>query len=237
MIVAVIPARGGSKRIPRKNIRDFAGKPIIAWPIEAALKSGLFDEVIVSTDDTEIADIAKAAGALVPFMRPAALADDHAGTTAVMSHAIEHYRASGQPLEAACCIYATAPTVAAEDLREGLDRLLNGSWSFVFSATDFAAPIYRAFTLESSGSARMLWPEHFISRSQDLPTALHDAAQFYWGTAEAWTSAAPIFGPTGHPMHIARWKVQDIDTPDDWIRAEAIFRAMQSQRNVEGSRA
>lgn len=226
MKFAVIPARGGSKRIPRKNIRPFCGRPMIAWAIDAARASGLFDTVIVSTDDKEIAETAREAGAEVPFMRPAELADDHAGTIPVVAHAASWAQQQGWPVEAVCCIYPTAPMISPDDLAEGLKLLDRGTHDFVFSATDYASPVFRAFLQTENGGVEMLFPEHFGSRSQDLPRALHDAAQFYWGRPEAWLTAKTLFGPRSAALLVPRWRVQDIDTPDDWVRAEALFQAL-----------
>lgn len=226
MKLAVIPARGGSKRIPRKNIRPFRGRPMIAWSIEAAKTSGLFDRIVVSTDDAEIASAAIAAGAEAPFTRPAALADDHAGTTAVIAHATEWAQRQGWQPGAVCCIYATAPFVRAEDLRRGLEALDSGPWSFAFSATEYAAPVFRAFRRHDDGHVEMFFPEHFPTRSQDLPAAWHDAAQFYWGRAEAWLEGRPLFGPQSFAVPVPRWRVQDIDSEEDWARAELIAPAV-----------
>jgi pseudaminic acid cytidylyltransferase len=228
MRLAVIPARGGSKRIPRKNIKPFVGKPIIAWSIAAALQSGCFDRVVVSTDDEEIAAVARACGAEVPFMRPAALADDHAGTLAVMRHAVDACavdRATGR----ACCIYATAPFLLAEDLRRGLEILEQSGADYAFSVTSFAFPIQRALRMTPQGRVEMFNPEHFATRSQDLEEAWHDAGQFYWGRAAAWLDEAPLFGPGSAPVMLPRHRVQDIDTPEDWLRAEWLFRAMRAE--------
>lgn len=226
MNIAVIPARGGSKRIPRKNIRPFCGKPIIAWPIDAARASGLFDHVIVSTDDPDIAETARGLGAEAPFERPAELADDHAGTIPVIAHATGWARDQGWPVDAVCCIYPTAPMIAPDDLAEGLRLLGEGTHDFVLTATDYASPIFRAFRQTEDGGLAMVFSEHFDTRSQDLPRALHDAAQFYWGRPDAWLTARTLFGPRTTALLIPRWRVQDIDTPDDWTRAEALFRAL-----------
>ncbi len=222
MKLAVIPARGGSKRIPRKNIREFCGKPIIAYSIEAALASNLFDHVIVSTDDDEIASIARKYGAETPFMRPAELADDYAGTTEVIGHAIAWMQQQGWELEHVCCIYATAALLQEDDLKRGMDAMESGQWSFAFSVTEFASSIFRSFVQSPEGGVEMLFPERYDTRSQDLPTALHDAAQFYWGTPQAWLNGEQIFGDHSFPVYIPRWRVQDIDTEDDWRRAEII---------------
>jgi N-acylneuraminate cytidylyltransferase len=226
MNIAIIPARGGSKRIPRKNIRPFCGKPIIAWPIDAARASGLFDHVIVSTDDPDIAETARGLGAEAPFERPAELADDHAGTIPVIAHATGWARDQGWPVDAVCCIYPTAPMIAPDDLAEGLRLLGEGTHDFVLTATDYASPIFRAFRQAEDGGLAMVFPQHFDTRSQDLPRALHDAAQFYWGRPDAWLTARTLFGPRTTALLIPRWRVQDIDTPDDWTRAEALFRAL-----------
>ncbi|MDD5299045.1 MAG: pseudaminic acid cytidylyltransferase [Gallionella sp.] len=231
MKIAVIPARGGSKRIPRKNIKDFCGKPMIAWSIEAAKASGLFGHIIVSTDDTEIAAVSKQWGAEVPFMRPAELSDDHTDTTKVIAHAAKWALDQGWPVTAVCCIYATAPFVQVDDLKRGLAALESGDWAYAFAATDFAAPIFRAFKLNDDGGIEMFFPEHFLTRSQDLPTALHDAGQFYWGVPAAWIEGKRIFNHHSAPVIIPRWRVQDIDTEDDWIRAELIFNQLEGLKS------
>ncbi len=229
MKIAIIPARGGSKRIPRKNIRLFCGKPMIAWSIEAALQSACFDHVVVSTDDAEIAEAARQYGATVPFMRPVELSDDHTGTIPVIRHAIEWFSRQGQSIAQACCLYATAPFVSADDLRCGLDILQGNDCDYAFSATSYAFPIQRAIRLTEQGRVTMFNPEHFNTRSQDLDEAYHDAGQFYWGRAEAWLHGKMIFSPDSLPVLLPRHRVQDIDTPEDWVRAEWLFKAMQAQ--------
>jgi len=220
MNIAIIPARGGSKRIPRKNIRPFNGHPIIYWSIKAARECALFDHIIVSTDDIEIAEISQQCGAEVPFIRPAELADDYSTTGEVMAHAIRWTKQQGWNLSTACCIYATAPFIRSMDLVAGLEKLQAGNWSYVFTATEFAAPIFRAFHMEQTGGLAMFFPEHYKSRSQDLPAALHDAAQFYWGTPDAWLEEKPLFAAHSSIITIPRWRSIDIDTEDDWRRAE-----------------
>jgi N-acylneuraminate cytidylyltransferase len=222
MKIAVIPARGGSKRIPRKNIKMFCGKPMIAWSIEAAKASGLFERIIVSTDDAEIAEVARQWGAEVPFVRPAELSDDYAATTEVIAHAAQWVLDQGSNVEAVCCIYATAPFIRADDLERGWDALNSGDWDYAFSVTDFAAPIFRSFKQTAEGGIEMFFPEYFSTRSQDLPTALHDAGQFYWGRPSAWLEGKRIFDRGSRPVVIPRWRVQDIDTQDDWDRAEIL---------------
>lgn len=228
MRLAVIPARGGSKRIPRKNIKPFCGKPMIAWSIEAALQSGCFDQVVVSTDDTEIAGVARQYGAQVPFVRPADLSDDHAGTTVVVAHATDWFRQSGIQPAQVCCLYATAPFVTVADIRRGLDCLDESGSDFAFSVTSFPFPIQRAIRINSRGRVEMFQPAHFNTRSQDLEEAYHDAGQFYWGQANAWLEQRPIFGSASVPILLPRHRVQDIDTPEDWERAEWMFKALQA---------
>jgi N-acylneuraminate cytidylyltransferase len=224
--LAVIPARGGSKRIPRKNIREFCGKPIIAWSIEAALEAGCFDRVLVSTDDAEIAAVARDHGAETPFTRPAELSDDHTPTIPVIAHAIRWQEAQGDAVEAACCIYATAPFCRAEDLRQGWRLLAADELDYVFPVVGYGFPIQRALRVTSDGRAEMFQPEHFAARSQDLEPAYHDAGQWYWGTREAWLGGRAIFSPASRVVLLPPGRVQDIDTLDDWHEAELKFRAL-----------
>lgn len=232
MKLAVIPARGESKRIPRKNIRPFRGKPMIAWSIEAARNSNVFDRIMVSTDDPEIAEVARDWGADVPFMRPTSLSDDYAGTTAVMAHAVAFAGRQGvdfaDPASAVCCIYATAPMLRPFDIAEGLQRLQSGAYAYVFSACEYASPIFRSFRLTERG-VEMFFPEKFAVRSQDLPVALHDAGQFYWGLPSAWLEETVIFAPHSSALVIPPWRVQDIDNQDDWKRAELMHEALEAR--------
>ena len=224
--VAVFPARGGSKRIPRKNVKLFMGKPIIHWSISAALTSGLFDKVLVSTDDAEIAQVAQEAGAEAPFVRPAELANDHATTTAVMSHALLWLQANEVQVDYACCIYPTAPLLDAGDLVSSFDQLEQARCAYVFSVSEFSAPIQRSFEIDTHGKVNMFFPDQFPVRSQDLPKAYHDAAQFYWGTADAWINEQQIFAPHSRAYPLPGWRVQDIDTPEDWKKAEILARGL-----------
>ncbi|PWR24046.1 pseudaminic acid cytidylyltransferase [Zavarzinia compransoris] len=230
MRLAVIPARGGSKRIPRKNIKPFAGKPMIAWTIGALQAAGCFDEIAVSTDDDEIAAVARDCGASVPFRRPAALADDHAGTIPVIGHAVEWYRAAGRAPGLVCCAYATAPFLRPADILRGYELLAaaGDALDYAFSVTSYGFPIQRALRLLGDGTVAMFAPEHFSTRSQDLEEAFHDAGQFYWGRAAAWAEGRVIFSPRARPVVLPRHRVQDIDTPDDWTRAELMFAALQA---------
>lgn len=234
MKIGIIPARGGSKRIPRKNIKPFCGKPMIAWSIEAALQSGCFDQIVVSTDDVEIAEVARQHGAQVPFMRPTELADDHTDTTAVIAHAINWFAAHGQMPEQVCCLYATAPFVSPDDLRIGLSILTETACDYAFSVTSYVFPIQRAIRITETGRVEMFNPVYFNTRSQDLEEAFHDAGQFYWGRAQAWLQNKVIFGPTSALIKIPRHRVQDIDTSEDWVRAEWLFKSMnQTKGNTQ----
>lgn len=229
MKIAVIPARGGSKRIPRKNIRNFLGKPIIAYSIDAALKSGLFERVIVSTDDFEIADVARVFGAEVPFTRPAELADDHAGTAPVVVHAIDWVVANNGPVDRACCVYATAPFVTASALSSSLAKMEAAGADSALAVTSFEFPIQRALRIARSGNLEPIYPEMIQQRSQDLEEAWHDAGQFYWGTPEAFSADPRTRITRALAIKVPRYLVQDIDTEEDWKRAELIFAA--NERN------
>ena len=232
---AIIPARGGSKRIPRKNVRLFAGKPIIAHSIGAALDSGCFDRVIVSTDDAEIAAVAREWGAETPFVRPPELADDHTGTNAVVKHAINWLAEQDTPADYACCIYATAPFVQARYLQEGLARLLERRRGYAFSVTSFPFPIQRAIRINAEGAVEAIWPENIFRRSQDLEEAFHDAGQFYWGSTDAYLTDEVVFSPASVPIVLPRHLVQDIDTFEDWRRAELMFRVIQEEQAAAAS--
>ncbi len=227
MKLCIIPARGGSKRILRKNIKDFLGKPIIAYSIEAAIRSNLFDKIIVSTDDLEIAEVAQQYGAEIPFTRPANLADDYATTIDVINHTISYYHKIGTALDIVCCIYATAPFTTSSDLIQA-HNLMNSEKNidYVFSATEFSFPIWRGFTINRSGFADMVWPENFAKRSQDFEKVYHDAGMFYFGKPEAFLTNQPIFGNSSKPMLLPHYRIQDIDTLDDWQRAEVMYRVI-----------
>ena len=223
MQIAVIPARGGSKRVPRKNIRDFAGKPIIAWPIEVALSCGLFDKVVVSTDDEEIASIAKKLGASVPFLRRLDLADDFTDTKTVVVNAIDELGLSEDSSVEVCCIYPTAVFLTADLLVEGLKKLNSSAASFSFAMTNLDPVIFRSVTQSEDGRVKMLFPENYSVRTQDLPKIFSDAAQFYWGNVRSWQSDKPLIGPDSVGIFIDSSRVQDIDTEQQWLLAEAKF--------------
>jgi pseudaminic acid cytidylyltransferase len=227
--IAIIPARGGSKRIPRKNVRDFCGRPMIEWSIVRARESGCFSRIVVSTDDEEIAAVAVAAGAEVPFLRPADLADDYTGTVPVVRHAIETLILEGCAPAFVCCIYATAPFLRVDELRKGLDFLRSPGAVFAYSVTTYAFPIERALRIRDDGLLEMMNPGNAAMRSQDLEERFHDAGQFYWGRTSAWMSGLPVLSSPAVPVVLPRYRVQDIDTPDDWVRAELMFSALSLQ--------
>jgi N-acylneuraminate cytidylyltransferase len=225
MIVAIIPARGVSKRIPRKNIKLFHGKPIIAYSIERAIESNIFDKIFVSTDDMEISEISRSFGAEI-ISRPAELSDDYTGIHSVMNHAARELCQKINSLKSMCCIYATAPFIQSSDLLQGLNILNNENCKSVFAASEFSYPVFRSFFLNDSSKIEMLFPEHFNSRSQDLPSVFHDAGLFSWGHLDTWLGDPIPFGPEQRIVSIPSWRVQDIDTPEDWKRAELIFQAL-----------
>ncbi len=222
-VLAVIPARGGSKRIPRKNIRDFAGRPILAWPIAAARDSGLFDTVMVSTEDDAIADAARAAGAEVPFLRSPATADDHSTLLDVLAEVVAAYRDQGRTFDTVCCLLATAALVTPEGLKHGHELFASGEFDSVFPVVRFGSPIQRALRRDAAGQTAMLAPEHYASRSQDLEPAYHDAGQFYWMSAAACLAKTPTFSGRAGSFVVDETAVQDIDTLTDWRLAELKF--------------
>ncbi len=228
--IAIIPARGGSKRIPRKNIKDFFGKPLIAYSIEAALESKLFDKIIVSTDDAEIAEIAKRYGADIPFMRPKELSDDFTGTDDVTNHALEWFREKGETFEFVCTIYATAPLLQSKYLIEGYKALKDSTAINAFSATSMPSPIQRTFKVNDDGRCEMFTPEHYMARSQDLEEAYQDAGQFYWTKTDQ-ASDEIMFGKDSIPIILPRHLVQDIDTMEDWQRAEIMYSVLQKSKD------
>ena len=226
MKLAVITARGGSKRIPRKNIKEFCGKPMIAWSIEEAKASGIFDLIIVSTDDDEIANIAKLCGAEVPFKRPAELADDFAGTGVVVKHAVEWFLNNELTPEFVCAIYPTAPFIQSSDILKGFDLLVSGQADMAFSVTSFPYPVQRALRVSEMGSVEMVLPQYRSTRSQELEELYHDAGQFYWYTLDAILKQLPMFSAHSIPVVLPRHRVQDIDTLEDWRRAELMFKCL-----------
>jgi pseudaminic acid cytidylyltransferase len=226
--IAIIPARGGSKRILGKNIREFCGSPILVYSIRAAKKSGLFDRIIVSTDSEKIAEVALQHGAEVPFLRPENLSDDFATTADVILHTLKFVRTEYGEAQYACCIYATAPFLQAEYLAEGLE-VLNASppANNAFSVTSYAFPVFRAQRINEKGFLEMQWPEHHLTRSQDLPELYHDAGQFYWIRIDCFLDNPDLYA-NALSIKIPHYLVQDIDTEEDWIRAELMYKALNS---------
>jgi pseudaminic acid cytidylyltransferase len=228
--VCIIPARGGSKRIPKKNIKDFFGKPLISYTIETALKSKLFEKVVVSTDDETIAQVAKEYGAEVPFLRSDELSDDFTGTGAVISHALSFLQAQGEKYDYVCSIYATAPLLQVKYIQKGLERLQNSDAVNSFSATSMPFPIQRTFKINND-RCEMFWPENFSKRSQDLEEAYQDAGQFYWTNLNK-KATDIIFGKDSIPIVLPRFLVQDIDTLEDWERAEVLYEVLKRQKKI-----
>lgn len=202
---------------------------MIAWSIEAAKSAGIFDHIFVSTDDSEIAEVALEHGAEVPFVRPQELSDDFSGTTAVIAHATEWAINQGVNVSAVCCIYATAPLIQAEDVKKGSAILETGLWDYVFSASALDSQVFRSFVVNEQLEVEMIFPQYFTTRTQDLPVAMQDAAQFYWGKPSAWMSNKRIFDKHSTCVNIPSWRVRDIDNQDDWIKAEIIFNQIRGK--------
>jgi pseudaminic acid cytidylyltransferase len=228
MKIAVIPARGGSKRIPRKNIKLFHGKPMIAYAVTAALASKAFDKVIVSTDDDEIAQVAQAYGAEVPFVRPAELADDHTPTVPVIAHAIRTCQSMGWDVSEVCCIYPGVPFISTDDLVQAYQQLESSRAHYVFPVTGFPSPIQRALRRLPNGSVTPFQPEYAATRTQDLEPGYFDVGQFYWGRRDAWLDGLNLH-LNGTTLVIPEWRVVDIDTPADWERAELLYATLSEK--------
>lgn len=222
--LAIIPARGGSKRIPRKNIRPFVGRPILAYSIEAALQSGLFSEVMVSTDDEEIAETALRYGATVPFLRSPENANDYAPTLAVIQEVLEQYEP--RRFDLGCCIYATAPLIQPAQLRDGLQLLQQNDYDVVFPVVAFSYPVWRALNRNPDGKTQMQWPQYQMSRSQDLSPLYHDAGQWYWFNPQRLSTG--LFTPNTGTIVLSEDQVQDIDTPTDWRLAEMKYHLLSA---------
>ncbi len=231
MKLAVIPARSGSQRIKRKNVKLFNGKPIIVWSIEKAIASKIFDKIIVSTDDVEIAKISEDAGAEVPFLRPKELSDHFTGTNDVVAHAINWYKERDIQFSHTCCIYATAPFLEIGYLKEGFDKVVSNDCNYAFSVTSFPYPIFRSLKLSKEERIVPIYPENIPLRSQDFHESYHDAAQFYWGKSSAYIEKKSLFDGSAVPVFIPRHLVQDIDTLEDWTRAEYMFQALKLSAN------
>lgn len=223
--IAIIPARGGSKRIPRKNIKEFLGKPIIAYSIEAAIKSKLFDEVMVSTDDKEIAELAIKYGAKVPFLRSEATANDYAGIADVIIEVLEQYKNRNKAFDHVCCILATAPFVTEKDLQASFDKLKENKFDSVFPVVRFSFPIQRAMQFDGD-KIQMIWPENMTKRSQDLKPSFHDAGLFYWAKTKVVLNDKQLWTNNTTAIEISESKAQDIDTEEDWKIAELKYNLL-----------
>jgi N-acylneuraminate cytidylyltransferase len=221
--LAVIPARGGSKRIPRKNVRPFCGRPIIEWVIDIAKNASIFDAIVVSTEDDEIARISETSGAEVPFLRPVTLATDHTPTLPVVNHTIQTLQEVGRSYDFVCCIYPTSVFVSEKSLMEGLRILETTDCDYVISTTLYPHPIERALRLSKANQVVMVWPEHAETRSQDLKPSFHDAGQFYWGRIGAWASQRCILSSSVRAVTLSNSQVRDIDNQNDWMLAEQLF--------------
>ncbi len=237
MKLAIIPARGGSKRIPGKNIRDFCGMPMISYAIKSAQNCGLFDEVVVSTDCDKIGSVAESYGATVPFKRPPNLSDDHTGTGVVIKHAIRWWQENKCYPLYVCCIYPTSPLLLPDDLKNSF-QCLAGSQDkdYVFSVSRYTYPVHRSLLLNANEQLEMLFPEHMATRSQDLPDVFHDAGQFYWGKTDAFLNDLPMFSHHSIPYLMPRQRVMDIDDEEDWLEAEVMYRFLEEKKITHNAR-
>ena len=226
--LCVIPARGGSKRIPRKNIKPFMGKPIMAYSIEAALKSALFDEVMVSTDDKEFAEIALEHGASVPFFRSEATSNDHATTVDVLLEVVDNYKKQGKEFDTICCLYSTAPFVTSERLKEAFGKL-STHVDGCFAIVEYSYPIQRGLIINNTGFVEMMYPEHLYSRTQDLEKVYHDAGQFYFMKTVVMEKEKTVWCKRSEPLVLSELEVQDLDTLTDWNLAEIKYRILHGE--------
>ena len=227
--VAIITARGGSKRIPRKNIKSFLGKPIIAYSIETAIASNIFDEVMVSTDDLEIAEVAKEYGATIPFMRSSKNADDYSTTVDVLEEVINRYKNEGKYFDYGCCIYPTAPFIKPTTLELAYQKLIQNNYDTVFPVVAFSAPIQRALKINSEDRMELFYPEYLNYRSQDLEPAFHDAGQFYWFKTDEILKQKKLWTANTGVIKISEMEVQDIDSYTDWELAEMKYKILKSK--------
>ena len=234
-VVAIIPARGGSKRIPYKNIRNFHGKPIIAWSIIAAKKSGIFDDIIVSTDSQRIADVANKYGAITPFIRPDSISDDFTGTNDVIKHAAKWYIENVGDIDYICGIYPTAPFLTSSVLVDGFHRLVNSNAAFVFSAVGYSYPIQRDFLISKNDRVQMLNKENISKRSQDLEKSYHDAGQFYWGLTSSFINNLNLYSDESIPMILPAHLAHDIDDEEDWKYAEMLYAGYKQNVKINNA--
>ena len=226
-IIAIIPARGGSKRIPGKNFKKFNGKPIIASTIQKLKKSKLFDRIIVSTDSNKIAKIAKKNGAEIPFKRPKTLSNDYTSGVSVISHGIKFLINEGCKFDYVCCVYATNPFLQISDLKKGFKKIKSKKINYVFSATPYRFPFFRSFTFSNKEGIKVLFKKNINKRSQNLKTIMCDAGQFYWGQKNAWMKEKEIFGKSSDIIEIPEWRYHDLDTLSNWKRAELSYKILK----------
>lgn len=226
--LAIITARGGSKRIPRKNIRPFRGRPMLAWAVEAALSADIFDTVMVSTDDQEIAELAISFGAQVPFMRSSENADDFSTTSDVLSEVLARYSALGTHFDHSCCIYPTAPFIQSTDLIDGYQMMLSGEFDVVMPVAEFSYPIWRSLNRDDNKRVALNFPENLNKRSQDLPPSYHDAGQWYWFRTQEFLNSGTLLGENTGSVVLRAMQVQDIDTDEDWALAEVKHKTLFS---------
>jgi pseudaminic acid cytidylyltransferase len=231
--VAIIPARGGSKRIPMKNIKPFAGKPIIAYSIIEAKKTQLFKRIIVSTDSEEIAKVSRDYGAEIPFMRPPELSNDYTGINPVILHALQSLLNDGEVIDYICCVYPTAPLITSYYIRKGYELIKKSKAASALSVTTFPSPIFRALTINDSSRIEMVWPKYFSTRSQDLPQVFHDAGQFCWANAKKYLEEKTFLASDAVPVVLPRYFVQDIDTLEDWKITELLYEVLELTKNKE----
>jgi pseudaminic acid cytidylyltransferase len=234
MILGVIPARSGSKRIPLKNIKNFFGKPILAYSIESAKASGVFDKIIVSTDDEAVAKVAREHGAEAPFLRPDDISGDFSPVASVAKHAIQYYEDECLAVDMACVLFATAPFMKAEYIRKGYELMReHPEKSFALSVTPFTFPIKRGLRINDQGELDALWPEHYLTRSQDLESCYHECGQFFWGRSESFLEEKMTYSPDSLPVVIPEHLVHDIDTEQDWVRCEHLYFALKETGELE----
>ena len=231
MIIAIIPARGGSKRIPKKNIKDFLGKPIISYSITAALKSKLFDEIMASTDDMQIAEISKSLGAKVPFMRSKENSNDYAGTSDVILEVLDKYKENGNIFDYCCCIYPTAPFITPEKLKKSFELFKLKEYDSLFPVVKYSYPIQRSYKFLND-KISMVWPENYSKRSQDLEQIYHDAGQFYWLKLEEFIKKKQIYTDNTGTIILSELEVQDIDSEEDWKLAEMKFKLLKESKRT-----
>lgn len=227
MNLAIIPARGGSRRIKNKNIKLFFNKPIIYWSIKAAKQSKLFDKIIVSTDSKKIANICKKYNIEIPFLRPKTLSNDKVSTIKVIKHALIWFKKKGVFFDRVCCIYPASPFISKKIIKKALKLLKIKRKSFAFTVSSYPHPIQRALKIKKNGYLKPVWPSNVNIRSQKFENRYHDAGQFYWGTFDSFMKNKNFFIKNSIPIYIPRYLCHDIDTLEDWKKAELVFKSLK----------